>query len=118
MAEPILDNKTTAAIGSAGAGLGNAVRLLTSNNGRKVLSGLLAGGSSMFSSFGRVLRLLMLQVTGFLFLVIALMIGSKTWHEYQVYVAAHSSPSRFYVAAFFCTLFTYFGVSSFWRARK
>ena len=103
---------------SAGAGIGNAVRLLTSNQGRNVLSGVLAGGSTFFANFLRVLRLLMLQVTGFLFLVIAAVIGSKTWHEYQAYTTSHSSPSRFYVAAFFSALFTYFGLSSFWRARK
>jgi hypothetical protein len=103
---------------SAGAGLGTAVRMLTSNKGRNLVSGLLAGGSSMFATFGRVLRALMLQVTGFVFLVIAVMLGSKTVHEYQAYTATHSSPSRFYLAAFFCTLFTYFGLSSFWRSRK
>ena len=74
---------------SAGAGLGTAVRMLTSNKGRNLVSGLFAGGSSMFATFGRVLRGLMLQVTGFLFLVIAVMIGSKTWHEYQAYVSTH-----------------------------
>ena len=103
---------------SAGAGLGTAVRMLTSNKGRNLVSGLLAGGSSMFATFGRVLRALMLQVTGFLFLVIAVMLGSKTFREYQVHVATHASPSRFYLATFFCILFTYFGLSSFWRSRK
>jgi di/tricarboxylate transporter len=72
----------------------------------------------MFATFGRVLRALMLQVTGFLFLVIAVMLGSKAFREYQVYVTTHSSASRFYLAAFFCLLFTYFGLSSFWRSSK
>ena len=116
MADPIAPNKTTMA--SAGSGIGSAVRLLTSNQGRNLLSGVLAGGSTFFSNFTRVLRLLMLQVTGFLFLVIAATIGSKTWHEYQTYITGHTSPSRFYIAAFFSVLFTYFGLSSFWRARK
>jgi len=83
-----------------------------------MLSGIFAGGSAMFSSFGRVMRLLMLQVFGFLFLVIAVMLGSKTWHEYQAYAVAHASLSRVYVAGSFFLLFTYFGLSSFWRARK
>jgi hypothetical protein len=118
VAEPLARDKTTASMASAGAGLGTAVRMLTSNKGRNLVSGLLSGGSSMFATFGRVLRALMLQVTGFLFLVIAAMIGSKTVHEYQAYVSTNSSPSRFYLAASFCTLFTYFGLSSFWRSRK
>ena len=103
---------------SAGAGLGTAFRLLTSKNGKNVLSGLLAGGSTMFSSFTRVLRQLMLQVTGFLFLVIAVILGSKVWHEYPAFKATHAEPARFYATSFFFVLFTYFGLSSFWRSRK
>ncbi len=103
---------------SAGAGLGTAYRLLTSRKSKNVISGLFAGGSAIFSNVGRVMRLLMLQVTGFLFLVIAAFIGSKTWHEYHAYTATHASPHRFYAGAFFSLLFTYFGLSSFWRARK
>jgi Na+/H+-dicarboxylate symporter len=105
-------------MGSAGSSLGTAVRLLTSKRSKNMMSGLFAGGSAMFSSFGRVMRLLMLQVVGFLFLVIAATLGSKTWHEYQAYTAMHTSPSRFYVAGCFFLLFLYFGLSSFWRARK
>jgi hypothetical protein len=111
-------NKTTSSIGSAGAGLGTAYRLLTSRQSKNIVSGLFAGGSAVVSNVGRVMRLLLLQVTGFMFLVIAAFIASKTWHEYQLYAATHTSPSRFYTGAFFSVLFTYFGLSSFWRARK
>ena len=72
----------------------------------------------MFSSFSRVLRQLMLQVTGFLFLVIAVILGSKVLHEYPSYKATHADPARFYVTSFFFVLFAYFGLSSFWRSRK
>jgi hypothetical protein len=118
VADPIVENKTSSSIASAGAGLGSAVRLLTSKNTKNILSGLMAGGSSMFASFFRVLRQLMLQVTGFLFLVIAVILGSKVWHEYPSFAATHAEPARFYVTSFFFVLFTYFGLSSFWRARK
>ena len=103
---------------TVGTGLGNVVRVVTSRGGRNLFSGLLAGGTTMVSSFGRVLRLLLLQVFGFIFLVIAVMLGSKAVHEYQAFAATHNSPSRVYVSIFFCAMFTYFGVSSFWRARK
>jgi hypothetical protein len=118
VAEQITGNKTTGAMGSAGTGLGTAYRLLTSRQSKNLLSGLFAGGSAVFSNVGRVMRLLMLQVTGFMFLVIAAIVASKTFHEYQAYTAAHASPSRFYTGVFFSALFTYFGLSSFWRARK
>jgi hypothetical protein len=111
-------SKTSASLAAAGAGLGNAVRALRGQQGKRFLGGLLTGGASMFGTFTNVIRLLMLQVMGFLFLVIAVVLGSKSWHEYQAYTAVHSSPHRFYTAASFCLLFTYFGISSFWRARK
>ncbi len=62
--------------------------------------------------------MLFLQVTGFVFLVFSTVLGHKTVHEYQVYTANHTPPTRFYLAAFFFVLFVYFGLSSFWRARK
>ncbi len=67
---------------------------------------------------GRIARVLFLEVTGFFFLVIAVGLGSKAWSEYKQYVGTHTSPVRFYLASFFFVLFTYFGLSSFWRARK
>ncbi len=103
---------------SAGAGLGSAVRSLRSGGGKKILTGLFAGGSSFFVTLGRVARALFLQVTGFLFLIFSAVLGEKTWHEYRAYTATHASPQRFYLAAFFFVLFVYFGLSSFWRARK
>jgi hypothetical protein len=118
VAQSSADSKTSASIAAAGAGLGHAIRAIRGQQGKRLLGGLMAGGASMFGTFTKVLRLLMLQVLGFVFLVIAVAMGSKTWHEYQAYAAAQSSPSRFYVAASFCAVFTYFGISSFWRARK
>lgn len=103
---------------AAGTSLGTLVRSLSGGGGRRLLSGIFAGGSSFFGTMSRVARLLFLQVTGFLFLVLAVGLGAKAWHEHQVVIASHGSPTRFYLSTFFFVLFTYFGLSSFWRARK
>ena len=103
---------------AAGAGLGRAIRAVQTDGGKRFMAGLFAGGSSFLSHLGRVAHALFLEVTGFLFLVIAVGLGSKTFHEYRAYAATHASPMRLYVASFFFILFTYFGLSSFWRARK
>lgn len=118
MAQEATGSKTSTTLASAGTGLGQAVRALRGQKGKRLFSGLLAGGSSMLSTVNRVVRMLALQVVGFVFLVIAIGMGSKAWREYQVYTAAHASPTRFYVSSFFFVLFMYFGLSSFWRARK
>ncbi len=117
MAEEAVTSKSSS-LGSVGTGLGMAVRGLRGQKGKRVLSGLFAGGNSFLRTLTRVLHLLFLQVTGFLFLVIAVLIGSKTVQEYHRYQAGQVAANRFYLALFFTGLFVYFGLSSFWRARK
>ena len=79
-----------------------------------VLRGLQATGKS----FLRVFHLLFLEVTGFLFLCIGIIGGFAAWREY-LKVQAHTAPQyKFVVAVAFTVMFLWFGVSSFWRARK
>ncbi len=76
------------------------------------------GGSSFFGSVGHVLRALWLEVTGFLFLVLAVIGGGATVREYQYYAAGKASPGKLGVAAVFTVLFLYFGIESFVRSRR
>ena len=76
------------------------------------------GGSSFLGSAGHVVRALWLEVTGFLFLVLAVIGGGATVREYHRYVAGITTRNRVGIAAIFTLLFLYFGIESFWRARR
>lgn len=69
-------------------------------------------------SFGNVLHQLWLQVTGVLFLAMALGLGGATVKEYGKYHAGTVGPGRAVVAACFTLTFAWFGLSSFWRVRR
>jgi len=69
-------------------------------------------------SFGNVLHQLWLQVTGVLFLAMALGLGGATVKEYGKYHAGATGPGRAVVAACFTLTFAWFGLSSFWRVHR
>jgi hypothetical protein len=70
------------------------------------------------SHFGRVLGQLWLEVTGFVFLVLAGIGVIAFWREYAKYQAGHATSSRAWLAVCFSGLFGWFGVSSFLQVRK
>jgi len=76
------------------------------------------GGSATFGSVRHVLRALWLEVTGFLFLVLAVIGAGATVREYHRYVGGSASRSKVALAAAFTLLFLYFGAESFLRARR
>ena len=67
---------------------------------------------------GRVARVLWLEVTGFLFLCLAVIGAAAAFREYHHYTRGQSGPGKVVVAAVFTLLFVYFGVNSFWRSRR
>jgi hypothetical protein len=75
-------------------------------------------GSVTVGSVRHVLRALWLEVTGFLFLVLAAIGGGATVREYRRYVAGTTSLGKVAIAAAFTLLFVYFGLNSFWRSRR
>ena len=79
---------------------------------------LYSAGRVTVGSVGHVLHALWLEVTGFLFLVLALIGGGATVREYHRYVAGTTTWGKIAIAAAFTLLFLYFGVNSFWRSRK
>ena len=75
-------------------------------------------GKVTIGSVGRVLHVLWLEVTGLLFLVLALVGGGAAVRQYHRYVAGTAGLGRTVLASAFALVFAYFGVSSFWRSRR
>lgn len=69
-------------------------------------------------SVGRVLGILWLEVTGFVFLVLAFIGGVALSREYARYEAGAIGPGKVILAVCFTLMFAWFGVTSFWRARR
>jgi hypothetical protein len=69
-------------------------------------------------SFGRVLGILWLEVTGFVFLCLSGMGALAVAREYTKYQAGQVGSGRVLLAVCFTVTFAWFGVSSFWRARR
>ena len=68
--------------------------------------------------FGRVLHQLWLEVTGFVFLVFASIGVVALVREYSAYHVGKGTGGRMAAAAGFSLVFSWFGVTSFWRARR
>ena len=69
-------------------------------------------------SFGHVMHLLWLEVTGTVFLAMAAFGGMALVREYMKYAAGRASASRVAIAVCFTITFAWFGLSSFWRVRR
>ena len=67
---------------------------------------------------GRVARVLWLEVTGFMFLSLAVIGAAAGFREYRHYARGQSGMGKMIVAAVFTVMFVYFGVNSFWRSRR
>lgn len=70
------------------------------------------------TSLGRVLHQLWLEVTGSVFLFLALIGGLAASREYVRYEAGKIGPGRVVLAICFCATFAYFGLTSFWRVKR
>jgi hypothetical protein len=63
------------------------------------------------------MHVLWLEVTGLLFLALAVIGAGAAVREYHR-LHAGGSAGKMWLATVFALLFAYFGVSSFWRSRK
>jgi hypothetical protein len=110
--------------GTLGAGAGTVFRLvrgrLRGKPGRnqRVFNGLRSGVSGFMKPVMHVLRVLFLEVSGFIFLCFSVIIVSAFFHEYKKYAMHQAGLERVILAGAIGAMFFYFGVSSFWRASQ
>ena len=94
-------------------------RVVSQSAGRnRTVSAVLKGVRTSAAHFGRVLHQLWLEVTGFVFLVLAGIGSLALFREYTQYQGGKANPRRMVAAICFTVMFAWFGVSSFWKTRK
>jgi hypothetical protein len=106
--------------GTLGAGAGTAYRMLRGRPGRnrRWMNATRAGVRGFAKPLTHVLRILFLEVSGFMFLFFSLAVGTACWHEYHKYQLHEVGAEPVVLAGIVGAMFLYFGVSSFWRARR
>jgi hypothetical protein len=99
--------------------LGVAARVAGQQAGRsRTFAAVMSGVRTTGRSFGRAAHQLWLEVTGVIFIILALSFAAATVKEYGKYQAGSASTGRLAIAVC-CTLtFAWFGLTSFWRARR
>ena len=84
----------------------------------RTFGAVVKGARTTLSHFARALHQLFLEMTGFVFLMLAVIGGGAFFREYAKYRAQQAPVGRVWLAVGFTTVFAYFGISSFWRARR
>jgi hypothetical protein len=96
--------------------IGTVARAAAKHAGRtRTGNAVLSGIRATASHFGRALHQLWLEVTGFVFLILAIFGASAIFREYLKYRAGETAASHVWIAVGFTLMFGWFGVSSFWR---
>ena len=99
--------------------IGLAARVVAGQAGRSRLGGALwSGARATAASFGRIFHILWLEVTGFIFLSLGIVGALAGVREYHKFGTDQANPNKIWAAGIFAVLFVYFGITSFWRARK
>ena len=103
--------------------LGTQGRALLRVAGRKtgenrLVRAFYRAGTVTLRSVTRVLHVLWLEVTGLLFLVLALVGAGAAIREYHRRSMGTASTGKIILATGFALMFAYFGVNSFWRSRR
>ncbi len=93
--------------------------MVTQQAGRTRLGGAIwSGVRAASSSFAKVFHVLWLEVTGFVFFVLALLGGTAAVREYHKVGTGPVNMNKVWAAGALTLVFVYFGATSFWRARK
>lgn len=84
----------------------------------KVLRATGAGLEATSKAVRRATYNLWLEVTGFFFVVFAVIVGGAGYREYQKHLAGKADLRQVYLAGALAVLFVWFGLTSFWKARR
>ena len=104
---------------STGRKLGIAARVAGKQiKGSRTYGAVLGGVRATVGHFAGVARQLWHEITGFVFLAFAVFGAGASVKEYLAYHAGRADSNRVAVAVGFTLLFGWFGISSFWRARR
>jgi hypothetical protein len=100
--------------------IGIVARVAAQQIGRsRTVAAVLSGVRATKRSLGRVLHQLWLEVAGFTFLALSGVGALAGLREYARYQGGRAAgPGRLILAACFTVSFAWFGLSSFWRARR
>jgi hypothetical protein len=99
--------------------LGAAASVAGKQAGRnRTLRALMGAVRTTARSFGRAAHQLWLEVMGLFFLIMALSFATGTMKEYGKYHAGQVGSGRLAIAICVTLIFGWFGLSSFWRARR
>lgn len=99
--------------------LGIAARIVRDQTGRsRTANALMNAVATTARSFGRAAHMLWLEVTGLLFLAMALGFAGASVKEYGKYHAGQVGSGRLAISICFAVAFAWFGLSSFWRVRR
>jgi len=98
---------------------GIVARVARDQAGRsRTLNAIGGAASTTARSFGRALRQLWLEVTGSVFLCMAVFGAAECVREYLKYTAGRTAASHVAIAICFTLVFGWFGLSSFLRVRR
>jgi len=85
---------------------------------KRIFRGLRSGVSGFLKPVMGTLRVLFLEVSGFIFICFTVIIVSAFFREYRKYATHQVGEERVILAGVIGAMFFYFGLSSFWRARR
>jgi hypothetical protein len=99
--------------------LGAVARVANEQAGRnRTLGAIMSGVRATARSFSHAMHMLWLEVTGTVFLSIALFGAIALVREYSKYTTGHTTTGRLAIAICFTLAFAWFGLSSFLRVRR
>jgi hypothetical protein len=84
----------------------------------RTVNAAVTAGRTTVSRIGHIGHLLFLEVTGFLFIFIAVVCGSAAYRDYHRFTLGQADSARYKLATLFAILFCWFGASSFFRVKK
>jgi len=104
---------------STGRKLGIAARIAGQHVKRtRAYGAVLSGARTTMSHFAGIVRQLWLEITGFVFVAFAAVGLIEMLKEYSAYHTGKAAGSRVAAAAGFTLMFGWFGVTSFFKARR